>query len=52
LSGSFITGFWFAGSALRVKLSESSKAKNVTHIVDLHDLFPGNPILAEELNES
>ena len=51
LNGGFINGFWFTGSTLRLKLTESSPARNVSHLVDLEELFPGNPILKDEQNE-
>lgn len=43
-----IHGFWVTNGTLRIKVSESSLPKSVTHLSDLEELFPGNPILAEQ----
>ena len=51
LSGGFINAFWFTGSMFRVKLTESSRPSNVSHLVDLEEIFPGNPLLADDQNE-
>ena len=48
LNGGFMNGFWFTGRTFRLKLTESSPARNVSHLVDLEELFPGNPILKDE----
>ena len=41
-------GFWVTNGTLRLKVSESSHPKIITHLSDLEDLFPGSPILAEQ----
>ena len=51
LNSGFINGFLFTGSTLRRKWTEWSPARNVSHLVDLEDLFPGNPVLKDEQNE-
>ena len=51
LNGGFINGFLFTGSTLHRKWTEWSPARNVSHLVDLEDLFPGNPVLKDEQNE-
>ena len=51
LNGRFIHRFWISNGTLRIKLFESSHPIIVTHIVDLEEMFPGNPLLADEKNE-
>ena len=50
LNGGFIQGFWVTNGILRVKLTDSSRPRNITHIVDLEEMFPSNPLLADEQN--
>ena len=52
LNGSFIHSFWISNGTLRLKLHESSHPKSITHFVDLEEMFPGNPLLADEQNQS
>ena len=51
LNGRFMQGFWISNGTLRIKLNESSPPKSVLHLVDLEDMFPGNPLLADEKND-
>ena len=51
LNAHFIQSFWISNGTLRVKLTESSHPKSILHLVDLEEMFPGNPLLADEKNE-
>ena len=51
MNGHFIQSFWISNGTLRIKLNESSRPKSVFHLSDLEEMFPGNPLLADEKNE-
>lgn len=51
LNGGYINSFWVTNGTLRVKLQESSPPKSISHLVDLEEMFPGNPLLADEKND-
>ena len=44
----FLHGFWVTNGTIRIKVEESSTPTSVTHLSDLEDIFPGNPLLAEQ----
>lgn len=48
LNNKYIHGFWVTNGTIRYKLTESSFPKTVTHLCDLEEMFPGNPLLAEQ----
>ena len=50
LNGGFIQSFWITNGTLRIKLTDTSLPKNVTHLADLEEFFPGNPLLVDEQN--
>ena len=51
LNGGFMHSFWITNGTIRLKLNESFLPKNVSHFVDLEEMFPGNSLLADEKNE-
>ena len=51
LNNKYLHGFWVTNGTLRIKLTESSYPKSITHLSDLEDMFPGNPLLAEQNEE-
>ena len=46
--GNEIHSFWVTNGSIRMKLTESSNVKEITHICDLEELFPGNPLLEDK----
>ena len=48
LNNKYIHGFWVTNGTICYKLIESSFSKAVIHLCDLEEMFPGNPLLAEQ----
>ena len=51
LNGRYIHSFWISNGTIRIKLHESSTPKNISHFVDLEEMFPGHPLLADDQNQ-
>lgn len=49
--GNQIHSFWITNGSIRLKLSETSRVQEITHISDLEEHFPGSPLLADKPNE-
>ena len=48
----FIFGYWVSNGSIKIRISERSPVKVISHIVDLEKLFPDNPLLTDDQNES
>ena len=48
----FICGYWVSNGSIKIKISERSHVKVISHIVDLKKLFPDNPLLKDDLIEA
>ena len=49
--GKFIHSFWVTNGSIRIKVTESSQSRAVSHICDLEELFPGNHCIADMSNQ-
>ena len=47
-SNKFIFGYWVSNGSIKIRISESSPVKVISHIVDLEKLFPDNPLLKDD----
>ena len=45
-----IHSFWVTNGSIRMKLSESSRVQEISHICDLEEYFPGSPLLEDKPN--
>ena len=48
----FIFGYWVSNGSIKIRISERSPVKVISHIVDLEKLFPDNPLLTDDQTES
>ena len=44
----FIFGYWVSNGSIKIRISERSPVKVISHIVDLEKLFPDNPLLKDD----
>ena len=44
-SNKFIFGYWVSNGSIKIRISERSPVKVISHIVDLEKLFPDNSSL-------
>ena len=44
----FIFGYWVSNGSTKIRISERSPVKVISHIVDLEKLFPDNPLLKDD----
>ena len=51
LNNKYLHGFWVTNGTIRIKITESSVPTSVSHLCDLEELFPGNPLLLDDQNE-
>ena len=47
-SNKFIFGYWVSNGSIKIRISERSPVKVISHIVDLEKLFPDNPLLKDD----
>ena len=44
----FIHGFWTSNGSIRLKVTETSNVRVISHDADLEELFPGNELISDE----
>ena len=44
----FIHGFWTSNEFIRLKVTETSNVRVISHDADLEELFPGNELISDE----
>ena len=44
----FIFSYWVSNGSIKIRISERSPVKVISHIVDLEKLFPDNPLLKDD----
>ena len=44
----FIHGFWTSNGSIRLKVTETSNVRVISHDADLEELFPGNDLICDE----
>ena len=48
----FIHGFWTSNGSIRLKVTETSNVRVISHDADLEELFPGNELISDDLTSS